>query len=62
MESPAEKAVKYAIDIIQTYQDEIRYKGLDKTGFCQGTVFQHAIPTIQRIVEGKFDPDGDMGG
>ena len=58
MRTPAEKALRYATQIIENYQMDIVEWGYDKKGFCQGTVYQHALETIKRIQEGKFDPDG----
>ena len=54
-------ALKHAIDVIEAYQGEIRcydddrYAGqtLAEEGFCQGTMFKNAVPTINKILCGK---------
>lgn len=60
MKTPAEKALSYAIQIIENYQMDIMSIQRLKPGFCQGTVYQHALETIKRIRDGKFDPDGSV--
>ncbi len=44
-----EAAVDYAIRIIEAYQLEIRNRGLDKEGFCQGVIFKEAIERIREL-------------
>jgi hypothetical protein len=56
-----EKALNYAIKIIQAYQNEIensqKYKPLEDVpnlkdlGFCQGSIFREAIKDITDLIK-----------
>lgn len=47
------EALHFAIGLLDSYQMDIRAKGLDKEGFCQGVIYLEAKETIRRIAEGK---------
>lgn len=51
--SRQEAALRWAITIIENYQMDIRQRGLDKEGFCQGVVYQEAIPELKKALGGE---------
>ena len=48
--STLEEALKYAVGIIESYQIDIRDRGYDKEGFCQGEIYREAIPKLEAIL------------
>ena len=50
-----EKTLDYAINIIENYEMDIRnmksyFKGdLNKTGFCQGSIYRDAVKDIKKM-------------
>jgi len=55
MENNLEKALEYAIEIIEAYELECRdlegyiKEGHDIEGFCQGSIFKNAIKRIKKL-------------
>ena len=45
----------YAIKIIEAYQHDIRQRGLDREGFCQGTIYLGALSEIERLRADEAD-------
>jgi hypothetical protein len=45
----SESAVDYAVRIIDAYQVEIRGRGLDEEGFCQGVIFRKAVGEVREL-------------
>lgn len=47
------KALKHAINVIESYEADIKdinlKGGLGMTGFCQGTIYKEAIKDIRKI-------------
>ena len=49
-------ALNFAVCVIQNYQADIRARGLDREGFCQGVVYLEAVDMIKRFSEGTSRP------
>ena len=52
-------SLDYAIKIIEAYQHDIRQRGLDREGFCQGVIYLNALSQIERLRAGEADAASD---
>lgn len=46
-------ALGYALEVIESYQADIRERGLDSEGFCQGRIYLSAVDRIKRMARGQ---------
>lgn len=46
-----QEALSYAIGIIHNYEIDIRQRGYDKDGFCQGVVYVEALPLLRAALK-----------
>lgn len=46
-----EDALEHAITLIESYQMDLRTRTeLQAEGFCQGSVYRNAVPTLMRVL------------
>ncbi len=49
-------ALKEALALIESYEQDIRDRGLGKEGFCQGVIYKESTKKIKSIMNQMFFP------